>query len=407
MLAGTMTSVNCGECGTSDKTYCYTSYMTAKQPRGRHAFLAVLFSVFLIPAVLFSASPSAPPAWGAPCVAPLKALRLGMSSNDVRTLQVFLNRDPDTRVATEGPGAPGSETTYFGLRTKQAVIKFQEKYRSEILSPARLSAGSGYVGPLTIAKMTALCVHAAKEAAAPALPVAPAPPPLPVPILTPAVNSTATPALVLPPSALPPPVTNDAAGASAFSGMTFRTDVMELMYPSRYVATRGTSMIIYGLGFPKSGNIVRLGGLSIASTTVDAGGMIHFTVPADAPFGKHELWIANAKGETTRTFLIVQDPSVSPPVITDFEPKKGYLGTEITITGSGFTPTGNTIRVTYGTIENVPSPDGKTLRFIVRPNLPDADFTGDIPEIEDELPLWFSVMNNNGVSESSIFTIMI
>jgi len=46
----------------------------------------------------------------------------------------------------------------FFLLTKNAVIKFQNKYKSEILTPVGLFQGSGYVGPMTRAKVNDLLV---------------------------------------------------------------------------------------------------------------------------------------------------------------------------------------------------------------------------------------------------------
>lgn len=87
-----------------------------------------------------------------------KNLSLGSRGADVVTLQQILNRDPITSIVATGPGSKGYETNYFGLLTKAAVIRFQEKYASEVLVSAGLLHGNGYVGAYTRAKLYALSI---------------------------------------------------------------------------------------------------------------------------------------------------------------------------------------------------------------------------------------------------------
>jgi len=69
-------------------------------------------------------------------------LRLRSSGNDVKRLQQFLNAQGFT-VSKVGIGSIGKESTFFGLATRAAVMKFQEKYTAEILTPNGLTKGSG------------------------------------------------------------------------------------------------------------------------------------------------------------------------------------------------------------------------------------------------------------------------
>lgn len=102
-----------------------------------------------------SATASAASGTGSAGASFMRALSLGSTGTDVKTLQLILNSDTATRIAVSGPGAPGQETTRFGSLTLRAVQKFQEKHG--IASAGK--AGYGTVGPATRAKLNALAAQ--------------------------------------------------------------------------------------------------------------------------------------------------------------------------------------------------------------------------------------------------------
>lgn len=87
---------------------------------------------------------------GADCTNISSNLFLGMKGGEVTCLQEFLK--------AQGPEIypEGLVTGNFGPLTFNAVIRFQEKYAGDILTPVNLLKGSGYVGAFTRAKINAL-----------------------------------------------------------------------------------------------------------------------------------------------------------------------------------------------------------------------------------------------------------
>lgn len=75
-------------------------------------------------------------------------LRAGDRNEAVIKLQTFL--------MSQGLFSYPTATGFFGSITSQAVKDFQEKYAAEILTQAGLTIPSGFVGPMTLAKINAI-----------------------------------------------------------------------------------------------------------------------------------------------------------------------------------------------------------------------------------------------------------
>ena len=85
-----------------------------------------------------------------------KDLSAGSSGNEVSELQKCLAKDPEIY-------PDGTVSGYFGNQTKAAVIAFQEKYKSEILTPNGLTSGNGKVLSSTRKKLNELCAAPNQE----------------------------------------------------------------------------------------------------------------------------------------------------------------------------------------------------------------------------------------------------
>jgi peptide/nickel transport system substrate-binding protein len=83
-------------------------------------------------------------------------LKLNSQGTEVGELQKCLARFPEIY-------PEGEVTNYFGPKTKEAVIRFQEKYAKEILEPSGFKNGNGVVGKNTRNKLNQLCLKSPEE----------------------------------------------------------------------------------------------------------------------------------------------------------------------------------------------------------------------------------------------------
>ncbi|GAH38059.1 unnamed protein product, partial [marine sediment metagenome] len=83
-------------------------------------------------------------------------LKLGSQGTEVKELQKCLAKDPEVY-------PEGEITSYFGSKTKAAVIRFQEKYKEEILEPVGIEKGTGLVRKTTREKLNEICFEPPEE----------------------------------------------------------------------------------------------------------------------------------------------------------------------------------------------------------------------------------------------------
>lgn len=83
-------------------------------------------------------------------------LKSGSQGIEVRSLQECLAKFPEIY-------PEGEITGYFGAKTKEAVILFQEKYSEEILDPWGFTSGTGLVSRTTRNKLNQICFDTEKS----------------------------------------------------------------------------------------------------------------------------------------------------------------------------------------------------------------------------------------------------
>jgi ABC-type transport system substrate-binding protein len=85
-----------------------------------------------------------------------RTLVVGSQGNEVTELQKCLAKDSEIY-------PDGTVSGYFGSKTKEAIINFQEKYKEDVLEPFGLTSGTGSVRGKTREKLNEICFETEPE----------------------------------------------------------------------------------------------------------------------------------------------------------------------------------------------------------------------------------------------------
>ncbi len=124
--------------------------------------------------------------------------------------------------------------------------------------------------------------------------------------------------------------------------------------------TAGTSVTITGLNFSTtaSQNTVRFNGVQ-ATVTAATITTLTVTVPAATSTGKISVQVGSLTANSATDFLVI-------PVIANFAPSSGIVGSNVTITGTNFSTTaGNNVVKFNGTVATVSAATASSLTVVV------------------------------------------
>jgi hypothetical protein len=91
------------------------------------------------------------------------------------------------------------------------------------------------------------------------------------------------------------------------------------------------------------------------------------TIPAGTYYWIFQVTDAVGNSVTKTISLIINSPASSALAVLNMSPSSGPVGSQVVITGTGFTPTGNYVNFGGYGMPNQNSPDGTTLTVTVPP----------------------------------------
>lgn len=187
--------------------------------------------------------------------------------------------------------------------------------------------------------------------------------------------------------------------------------------------TAGTSVSVFGSGFSSTGNSVHFGNGIITNINSTDGHGVSFTVPSQITgygsqplvVGTYNVSVTNASGITSNTlpFIVTSVFSTSTTntiALSSLAPTSGHVGTQITLTGTGFNTLDNTIHFGIGGTLHAPSfNSGTTIYYTVPSYVSPCDLIG--PGCAAPAQLVFAgsypiyVTNTNGSSATLSFQV--
>lgn len=303
-------------------------------------------------------------------------LGVGSNGGDVSALNTALSKGGFV-------SSQNNSGATFDEALASAVSSFQERYRSEILTPAGLSSGTGYLGARTRAKLNSLYGCG---------------------------NSNGT--VFVPSSQL------SISSISPSSGTT------------------GTQVTILGSGFTLSENRIKFGSSGSDNSPLYSVGSLDgrtlaFSVPSTIYYacqyntpaclppvamiepGTYSVSVINTNGTSNQVTFTVTTSGVvnnTVPTISYISPTSAGRYGEVTIVGSGFTSTDSVQFGDLGTYISDNYVNSSTLKFTVPSALTDCNISGTsctnlaYPAVTNG-SYNVRVVNNNGRSNAVSFTV--